>query len=72
MEQQIIKIIADILQTTEHELRQHLDSEVLWDSLKKIEIILAMEEEFDVLFSQDEILQITNISSIIKLIGQKI
>ena len=72
MEQRIIKIIADVLQTTEHELRQHLDSEVLWDSLKKIEIILAMEEEFDVLFLQDEILQITNISSIIKLIRQKI
>lgn len=69
---QVIKVIASVLQVAEDKVAQDLDSEMLWDSLKKIEIILTLEDEFNISFLQEEIAQCTSVSKIIDFVSKKI
>ncbi len=43
-----------------------------WDSLRHMNLILSLEEEFSIRFQFDEISEITNFNSIYKLISVKL
>ena len=55
MEKQIIEIISEILHLDEDMLKERMDDHTVWDSLQRVEILFAVEDEFDVQFTQDEI-----------------
>lgn len=42
-----------------------------WDSLKHIEIMLALEEELEVEFSEDELVQLNSVDKIISAVLEK-
>ena len=42
-----------------------------WDSLKQMNLILSLEEEFSVSLSDEEIMKISSIKDIIKLLKEK-
>lgn len=42
-----------------------------WDSLKHIEIMLALEEELEVEFSEDELVQLNSMDKIIEAVLEK-
>ncbi len=42
-----------------------------WDSLKQMNLILSIEEEFSVSLSDEEIMKISSIKDIIKLLKEK-
>jgi acyl carrier protein len=42
-----------------------------WDSLRHMKLILAVEEMFDVQLTDEEIVSITDVRSIVALVGQK-
>ncbi len=64
MEQKIIKIVSSITKVSEDELANNINKEGFWDSLKKVEIIIALEDEFDITFTQEEIAGMKTISNI--------
>ena len=43
-----------------------------WDSLKHINLVIALEEEFENEFSEDEILEMLNYKLILNIIKSKI
>ena len=43
-----------------------------WDSLKQMNIVLALEEEFEIFFSEDEIIELLNIALMTEVISQKV
>jgi acyl carrier protein len=43
----------------------------VWDSLKHMNLILALEEKFAVSFSDDEIVSMLSIKSILELLSKK-
>ncbi len=70
MEKRIIKIISEIL---------NIDSELIkiedtpdtieeWDSLKQMNIIISLEEEFDIIFNDEQIEQLRSIKSICSIV----
>ena len=48
------------------------ETEELWDSLKHLEIIVTLEEEFDVKFNQEDILELNSMSAIVAKIMELI
>lgn len=42
-----------------------------WDSLQQIRLVLALEQEFDIEFDDEEIPQLTNFSTIQSLVSDK-
>ena len=60
----ILNIIANITDQALDPGADHL-GEPPWDSLKKIDIIFAIEDEFNIQFSSSDMEQMTNIKAII-------
>lgn len=47
-----------------------MDTEELWDSLKHIEIIITVEEEFEISFNPDDIPKLTSFDSLVAKINE--
>ena len=71
MKDQILRIISSFVDIPMEELEKSIDTEGVWDSLQKVEIIIEVENEFDISFTQDEIAEINTISQIINKIQGK-
>lgn len=67
----IIEIVAAITKKTEKFLEENLDVENMWDSLTRVEIILTIEDEFNILFEQEEVAQITTLKKLINIVESK-
>lgn len=48
-----------------------MDSFSEWDSLKHLTLILALEKEFDIRFSEDEFPKLDSFSSVLSLVRSK-
>ncbi|MBR2221613.1 MAG: hypothetical protein IJ972_01295 [Campylobacter sp.] len=71
MENKIIEIISTITKINKAELVEKVDVEKLWESIIHVEIVIALEEEFDIVFTQDEIGNMTTILKIIDTVKAK-
>ena len=71
MAEKVINIISSITKIKEDELMNSLDKENLWNSLNRVEIIIALEDEFDISFSKEEITEMKTISQIYEAIKGK-
>lgn len=59
MENQFIEILAEVLKAPAEELKVQFDNTAVWDSLQRVEIIFALEDEFGVQFSEEELAEST-------------
>ena len=53
MREEIIKIIAEILKKDVSEIEAGLDDVNTWDSLNRVEIMFAVEDEYGITFEED-------------------
>ena len=71
--QKLKKIIADVLGLDETSITQgfsYRDTD-RWDSLKHMEIITALEQNYSVTFTVDEIVNMTSVEDIVRILKQK-
>ena len=70
----IKQIMAVIFDTTEENISD--DAEPLkidkWDSLNHLQLIVALEQEFNIKFSDDELTELLNLALITTIIQSKI
>lgn len=68
------QILCSLLKINEIDLDQNISmkSHDSWDSVFHMELILTLEEELSVQFSMDEIMDMTNTKSIIKIVSKKL
>lgn len=72
MEEKVIQIISERTNHTAEYLSQHQTEQKLWDSLQRIEIVLALEEDFDLMFEPEEIEAMFDVQNIIRIISGKV
>ncbi|WP_028301811.1 acyl carrier protein [Oceanospirillum beijerinckii] len=74
MRDKIIAIIADVLEVEASDLSEQSSPSSIesWDSLKHMNIILALEEEFDVELDDEEITDMNSIALIILILSEKL
>ena len=65
------KIIRKKFRLTDKSLELSSDYVDMWDSLSHLALMLELEEDFSVKFSQKEIILMTNINEIIRIIKSK-
>jgi acyl carrier protein len=58
MKDSILEIMTDILKMEKDELLANFDSREIWDSLLRVEILFAVEEEFDIQFDEEELAEL--------------
>ena len=55
MEKKIIEIIIDNLRMDKDSLVANIDSKEIWDSLQRVEVVFAIEDEFGITLNEDEL-----------------
>ena len=59
MREEIIKIIAEILKKDVLEIEAGLDDVNTWDSLNRVEIMFAVEDEYGITFEEEDLPEIS-------------
>mgnify|MGYP001007395922 CR=1 FL=1 len=71
MRDEIIKIIAQILKKDVSVIEAGLDDVNTWDSLNRVEIMFAVEEEYGITFEEEELPEISTPEKFIELAIKK-
>lgn len=73
MEQTVEKIMADVLKISETDITDKLtiDDIEAWDSLKHMDLIVSLEQAFNIEFTFDEIIIMTSVISIKRILNNK-
>ncbi len=72
MKQRVLRIVSNVLGQPVESLdgASSPDTVESWDSLNHMNLVLALEEEFGVQFSDDQIMQLLSVDAIIAALGQ--
>lgn len=74
MEQKVIEIIAKILEVDVEEVE--LDTAIgdlpEWDSLHHLQIIVKLQEEFNIKYSQEDLVELEDVSDLIALTNEMV
>ena len=71
IENKLKKIISVIFLVNENKINYESSNENIkeWDSLKHLSLVLAIEEEFNIRFTNDETLQLTSFKKIAEILN---
>ena len=73
MREKVIKIMSTVFQLDKNEINDNSSMENVksWDSLKHINLIISLEEEFDCEFPSDEVVQMISLKKILSVLENK-
>ena len=72
MEDKIKEILATILEIDQSDVNNDTNPDTVssWDSLRHMKLVFSIEDEYDVQFSDDQIIQLTDVGKIINCIKE--
>ena len=71
MEEQIIKIMEDVLDEQGINLESTQDSLENWNSLRQLNLVSELEDAFDVEFDPEEIAEMKSVKAIVDFVKKK-
>jgi acyl carrier protein len=73
LKEQVFRIISQVMNVSSEEVNEGSSPESLerWDSFQHINLVLALEEEFKIRFTDEEIIQMRNASMILETLRNK-
>ena len=72
MKDKVIKIMKDVLETEDISLNTSQDNCKNWNSLRHLNLVSELEDEFDVEFEPEEIAEMHSVNNIIEIIKEKL
>ena len=72
MEDKIKEILATILEIDQSDVNNETNPDTVanWDSLRHMKLVFAIEEEYGVEFTDDQIIQLTDVGTILDCIKE--
>ncbi|EHC5633085.1 acyl carrier protein [Campylobacter coli] len=70
--EKILEIVSRISKISKKDLIAHADDPMQWSSFTHIEIIMALEEEFECVFDENEIIEMKTLNKIHHFVEKKI
>lgn len=70
----LFDVMADVFQVNTGEITESSAPETIkeWDSLKHMLLLMALEEEFEFRFTDDEMAKCINVASILEILDDKV
>lgn len=74
MRDKLFKIISQIMDIPVEHINEDSSPDTVekWDSLQHMNLILALEEEFDIQFSDDEVVEMLSVELILLTLKEKV
>ncbi|MBI4964439.1 MAG: acyl carrier protein [Desulfomonile tiedjei] len=73
MQDRIRKVLSEVLDLKPSEINETTSPKTVeeWDSLKHMDIVFALEEEFGIQFLDDEIAEMVSYGEIVRIVSTK-
>jgi acyl carrier protein len=73
MEKRFKEILATVLETTPDSIDESMSSDTVqeWDSLRQMNLIVALEEEFSIRFEEEESLLLNSYAALLQTVEKK-
>lgn len=73
MFEEIKELVSEVFGIEEDEVTSELSQQTLdkWDSMNHLKLVTAVEEEFDINFTMDDIEEITSIEKLVEILEKK-
>lgn len=73
MNEKLLKLLACVFEVKEDTISLELKKEDIdsWDSLKQMDLIVSLEEGFDISLEMDEIIQMNSVQTIVDVLKNK-
>lgn len=73
MKDKVLRIVSQVMDESVEQLDENSspDSVENWDSLKHMNLVLALEEEFNITFLDEEIVEMLSVGIIIETLKEK-
>ena len=73
MNNKLVKLLSDVFEMKENEInidlvKNDIDS---WDSLKQMDLVLSIENSYDITLEMEEIVKMISVKSIVEIIESK-
>ena len=74
MKDRVVEIVSQIMNVPIEQLDDDSSPDTVgnWDSLKHMNLILALEEEFNIAFSDEEIVEMLSVQIIVEILKEKV
>ena len=73
MKERLFLVISQVMNVPFAKINEEASTETIenWDSLKHMSLILALEEEFNIAFTDEEIVTMLSVKDILKVLKSK-
>ena len=72
MKEKVIEIMKDVLETEDISLNTSQENCENWNSLRQLNLVSELEDEFDVEFEPEEIAEMKSVEKILEVIKSKL
>lgn len=72
MEDQIFKLISEVLKIDSEKLLAGCDNEDIWDSIQRVEVLFALEDDFGIVFSEEELSGLNTPQKVLEAVVRKV
>ncbi len=71
MPPELRQILTNVLQVKSISEQDSAETVATWDSVRHLTLMTAIEERFDIIFSADQMMDLTSVSAIVDALGQR-
>ena len=72
MKEKVIEIMKDVLETEDISLNTSQENCDNWNSLRQLNLVSELEDEFDVEFEPEEIAEMKSVEMVLKILQSKL
>lgn len=72
MKEKVIEIMKDVLETEDLSLNTSQENCENWNSLRQLNLVSELEDEFDVEFEPEEIAEMKSVERVLKILQSKL
>lgn len=74
MKEKVYQIISQIMETSVDSISENSSGDDIdkWDSLKHMDLMMTLEEEFEIQFTDEELVESTDVKSILEAIQEHV
>ena len=74
MKEKVYQIISQIMETSVESISENSSGDDIdkWDSLKHMDLMMTLEEEFEIQFTDEELVESTDVKSILEAIQEHV
>lgn len=71
MPPELRQILTNVLQVKSISEQDSAETVATWDSVRHLTLMTAIEERFNIIFSADQMMDLTSVSAIVDALGQR-